>query len=251
MKYNTLIILGLIASILLTNGCKTWFTQTCELSDEPPDPAVTRVKCPENTLHPNTEKWQPLFDQNLSNALFPANTWFYNERGELTATRDEAIWSKAMYENFILDLEYTFDEDANSGVLIYCQSINNWIPNSVEIQILDDNYPGNRDISPFTKNSALFGHLAPMVNNVKPVGEWNRMTITAQGSQLKVVVNGELTLQADLSEWTSATKNPDGSDIPVWLSRAKAELPTKGHIGLQGKHGKSAIYFRNVRINQL
>jgi len=64
-------------------------------------------------------------------------------------------------------------------------------------------------------------------------------------------VNGEITVDTDLSQWTSAKKNPDGTDIPPWLSRAWAELPTKGRIGLQGKHGNASIYFRSVRIKEL
>jgi hypothetical protein len=55
-------------------------------------------------------------------------------------------------------------------------------------------------------------------------------------------------VDTDLSQWTSAKKNPDGTDIPPWLSRAWGELPTKGRIGLQGKHGNAVIFFRNVRI---
>jgi len=54
-----------------------------------------------------------------------------------------------------------------------------------------------------------------------------------------------------MRKWTSAKTNPDGSEIPAWLSRPKAELPQKGHIGLQGKHGDSPIYFRNVKIKVL
>ena len=40
------------------------------------------------------------------------------------------------------------------------------------------------------------------------------MTITAQGKRVKVLVNEEITVDTDLSAWTSAKKNPDGSDIP-------------------------------------
>ena len=75
--------------------------------------------------------------------------------------------------------------------------------------------------------------------------------VTAQGKHIKVAVNGEMTVDADLSQWTSAKKNPDGTDIPPWLSRPWAELPTKGHIGLQGKHGEASIFFRFVRIREL
>ena len=38
------------------------------------------------------------------------------------------------------------------------------------------------------------------------------------------------------------------SEIPSWLPTPFAELPTKGYIGLQGKHGDANIFFRNVRI---
>ena len=47
------------------------------------------------------------------------------------------------------------------------------------------------------------------------------------------------------------TENPDGSKIPSWLSRPLAEMATKGHVGLQGKHAGAPIYFRNVKIKAL
>lgn len=210
--------------------------------------AVSQLdECP----HPDSRNWRALFNPNLDNAVFNKGVWFINKRGELTANKDEAIWTDRDYENFILDLEYTCDHAANSGVLIYCNDTANWIPNSVEVQILDDNNPHWANEKPFAKNGGLYGHLPPKVNNVKPAGEWNRMTVTARGKNIKVAVNGEITVDADLSQWTSAKKNPDGTDIPSWLSRPMADLPTKGRIGLQGKHGNAAIYFRNMRIQEL
>ena len=224
------------------NGAAACAPETC-----PKDPALPSDECP----HPDSRNWRVLFNLNLDNAVFNKGVWFINERGELTADKDEAIWTDRDYENFVLDLEYTFDQAANSGVLIYCNDTANWIPNAVEVQILDDNSPHWAKEKPFAKNGGLYGHLPPKVNNVKPAGEWNRMTVTARGQRVKVAVNGEVTVDADLSQWTSAKKNPDGTDIPSWLSRPVAELPTKGRIGLQGKHGKAAIYFRNVRIKEL
>jgi hypothetical protein len=55
----------------------------------------------------------------------------------------------------------------------------------------------------------------------------------------------------DMKKWTSAKTNPDGSEIPERLSKPLGELKTKGHIGLQGKHGGVPIYFRNVKIREL
>lgn len=238
-----------LSVVMFGSGCRLFNRAGCEAcSEEAQGCCVERQAV---TLHPDSTHWQPLFAADLGNADFPAGVWFFDERNSLTATKDEAIWTKGDYENFVLDLEYMCDPAANSGVLIYCDDIKNWIPNAVEVQILDDNNPHWANEQPFARNGGLYGHLPPKVNNVRPAGEWNRMTITAVGKALKVVVNGEVTVDTDLSQWTSASKNPDGTTIPRWLSRPWADLPTKGKIGLQGKHGNAAIFFRNVRIKSL
>jgi hypothetical protein len=46
-------------------------------------------------------------------------------------------------------------------------------------------------------------------------------------------------------------KNPDGSDIPSWLSTPFAELSTKGKIGFQGKHAGAPIWFRKIKVKEL
>jgi len=55
----------------------------------------------------------------------------------------------------------------------------------------------------------------------------------------------------DMGQWTSAKTNPDGSEIPAWLSRPFAELATKGRIGFQGKHAGASIFFRNIKIQEM
>ena len=65
------------------------------------------------------------------------------------------------------------------------------------------------------------------------------------------MLNGEQVTELDMNLWTSAKTNPDGSEIPSWLSKPLADLPTKGHIGFQGKHAGAPIYFRNIKIKEL
>ena len=205
----------------------------------------------EMPVHPDSRNWSSLFDYALSNADFERGVWYIDNKGRLTADKDQAIWSKKKYENFILDLEYSCAPAANSGVLIYATDTKNWIPNTVEIQIQDDLNHHWDKVGDTWRNGGLFGHCAPKVRNVRPAGEWNRMTVTAIGHKIKVAVNGEITVDANLADWKDAKKNPDGSDIPSWLSKPWAGLPTKGKIGLQGKHGEATIYFRNVKIKEL
>ena len=74
---------------------------------------------------------------------------------------------------------------------------------------------------------------------LKPAGEWNSMEVTAVGPTVKVVLNGALILDADLSKVTEfvANKPHPGKDR------------TSGHFGFAG-HGH-AVEFRSIRIKPL
>ena len=200
--------------------------------------------------HPNISSWDDLFNNNLSNAIHPGGVWTFND-GILTASKDEAIWSDKEYDNFSLDLEFKTAEGTNSGVIIYCSDIKDWIPNSIEIQIADDYADKWAESPPTWQCGAVFGHLAANKKMVKKPGEWNRFTITCKDHMVYVMLNGELVNEMDMTLWTSSKKNPDGSEIPSWLSKPVAELPTHGHIGFQGKHAGAPIYFRNLKIKEL
>lgn len=202
--------------------------------------------------HPKTtgSDWKDLFNKDLSNASYPEGVWKF-ENGILTATEDKEIWTNRIYDNFIIDLEFQTAPGTNSGVIVYCSDTSNWIPNSVEIQIADDHdkqWAG----SPATwQAAAIFGRLAADKSMVKKPGEWNKFTITCKDQNIWVMLNGETVTKMDMSKWTDAKRNPDGSEIPSWLNKPLADLPTKGYIGLQGKHAGAPIYFRNIRIKEI
>lgn len=200
--------------------------------------------------HPDSAAWEDLFDAELGNALKPKNVWTV-EDGVLTASEDQAIWTKKEYDNFVIDLEFKNGPEANSGVIVYASNIADWIPNSVEIQIADDFAEKWANSPASWQCGAVFGHKPASKKAVKPAGEWNRYTVRCVDQKIDVALNGEHVNSMDLSLWTSAKTNPDGSEIPAWLSKPKAELPTKGRIGFQGKHGGAPIYFRNIKIMEV
>ncbi len=202
--------------------------------------------------HPKTsgKDWMPLFESDLSNAIYPEGIWRF-EKEELTATEDQAIWSEKDYDNFILDLEFKTAEGTNSGVVVYATDLENWIPNSVEIQIADDYHEQWANAPATWQCGAIFGRLAPQKSAVKKPGEWNRYTITCQDKNIWVMLNGEMVAAMDMSQWTDAKQNPDGSEIPSWLNKPLATLPTHGHIGLQGKHAGAPVWFRNIKIKEI
>ena len=197
------------------------------------------------------KSWQPLFFDDLSNASYPKGVWLL-EDAVLTATQDYPIWTTEEYGDFLLELEFKTAKATNSGVIVYCSDTANWIPNSVEIQIADD-YSEEWSKAPKTwQCGAVFGHKGPEKFQVvnKP-GIWNKYRIECRGKNIAVTLNDVLINKVDLSDWKSATVNPDGSEIPSWLSTPLADLPTKGYIGLQGKHAGASIWFRNIRIKSL
>jgi len=199
---------------------------------------------------PDTSGWENLFAADLSNAAKPEGVWTVSD-GVLTASEDKAIWTTRDYDNFILDLEFKTAPGTNSGVVVYCTDTKNWIPNSVEIQIADD-YAEKWAKAPKSWHcGAIFGHLAPSKSVVKKPGEWNRFTIRCVDRRIDVVLNGERVASMDMSLWTSAKTNPDGSEIPPWLNKPLSKHPTKGKIGLQGKHAGAPIWFRNIKIKEL
>jgi len=202
------------------------------------------------TSHPDASGWKTLFADNLSNADYPKGVWTVSN-GELTASRDKALWTKKGYENFIVDLEFRTADGSNSGVLVYVTDTARWVPNSVEIQITDDFADKWAKANPTWRCGAIFGRLAAKKSMVKKPGEWNRFTITCEGPFIDVVLNGEHVTAMDMRKWDSATKNPDGSAKPRWLNKPLSKHPTRGRIGLQGKHAGAPIWFRNIRIKEL
>jgi len=202
--------------------------------------------------HPDTSKegWKNLFNSDLSNATYPDSVWTVSD-GVLTASKDEAIWSHDKYNDFILDLEFKNADGTNSGVIVHATDTKNWIPHSVELQIADD-YSEEWSKAPATwQCGAVFGHQAASKHTVKKPGEWNHYTITCKGKKIWIVLNGELVNECDMSLFTNAKVNPDGSEVPSWLNNPMAGLPLNGYIGLQGKHAGKPIYFRNVKIKTL
>ena len=206
---------------------------------------------PALTAHPDTRGWPDLFAPNLGNAIFAPGVWAWHKGVLAPKDKDEAIWTKAEYQNFILDLEFNLAPAANSGVLVYSTDITNWVPNTVEIQLLDDAASKWANIPANWKCGGIFAHSVPLASAVKKPGEWNHMTIRCLGPRISVLLNGKLVTDANMKDWKSGKKNPDGSDIVDFEPRPLAEMATHGHIGLQGAHGGIPTRFRRIKIQVL
>lgn len=197
-------------------------------------------------------EWRDVFDATLSNAEKGGVGWRYEADGCLAPTNAEKILSAKSYgPDFDLDCVYKLDAAGNSGLYIYDSEH----PKAkIEIQMLDDTHPqyqGKQKQHQMT--GSLYGHSAATKVCSKPAGEWNRMLVSCRGKSVKVWVNGEPVIDEDLSKFTDAKTNPDGSLTPErqrsfypW-----AKIPTCGKVGFQGIHGGGAVHVKSFRVREV
>ena len=205
--------------------------------------------------HPDTAAyaWKPLFAGDLSDAEFAKGSWRWD--GEvLRSLKPDPIWTKADYENYVLDFEYTMEKDGNSGVFIYISNLDEFPKYKIEVQLLDDESPKFKGKElPYQQSGSLYGRAPAAEIASKPAGEWNRMTVFCNGKSVHVVLNGKGVVDANLDDWKDPLVNPDGTLVPPWHRGfpALSTIPTRGRVGFQGVHGDAGVRIRNLRIASL
>ncbi|MCP4782559.1 MAG: DUF1080 domain-containing protein [Fuerstiella sp.] len=177
----------------------------------------------------------------------PASDTWAAEDGTLTRKGNAYISTKEKFGDFVLDMEFKVGARTNSGIFIryepkYSAGLRKyWTNGALEIQLLDSfgkTEPGRHDCC------SLYDLVAPSTNPMKKPGEWNRVTITARGSNITIVLNNKTVVNADLDEWSEAKKNPDGT--PNKYEKPIKDAPREGYIVLQDHPGD--IWFRNINI---
>ncbi|MFB6135415.1 MAG: DUF1080 domain-containing protein [Halobacteriaceae archaeon] len=152
------------------------------------------------------------------------------------------LHTERRFEDFDLEVEFEMTEGANSGVFVRWSDLSNPVHTGLELQILDTaGEPQDRHSC-----GALYDMVAPAADAARPPGEWNRMAVTCEGSTLRETLNGTRVVDADLSRWDTPGENPDGTENK--FENAWAEMPRRGHVGLQD-HGDE-VRFRSVRVRE-
>lgn len=141
--------------------------------------------------------------------------------------------------------DFKFDAKCNSGIFIRGTKLGgNGIERGLEIQVFDSfgkEKPDKHDAG------ALYDLLEPSKNAVKKPGEWNHIEIISNGPKIQVILNGEKVVDADMSKWTEANKNPDGTKNKFkWAFK---DQNPEGFIGLQD-HGHPCSY-KNIKVKPL
>ena len=150
---------------------------------------------------------------------------------------------KKKWTNFVLKLDFKQAPKCNSGVFFRTFSLQPQAGrdvgfNGIELAIDDTKTAGYHDAG------AIYDLAKPVRNTLKPIGEWNRLALTCDGSRVIVALNGEGVNAIDLDDFTQPNKRPDGTmhKFPI----AYNDHPHSGYIGLQD-HGAD-IWFKNIKL---
>jgi hypothetical protein len=165
--------------------------------------------------------WQTLFDGTSLDAFNPIGNanWELGD-GAVSATSGSGfLVTKQSYANFELTLEFWVDEPANSGVFLRCSDPTNVVDtNCYEVNIFDTR-PDQ------TYRTGGIVHIAAPSSVIMTGGKWNSYRIRAEGTRLRVELNGTQTVDV------------------------RDEQFSRGPIALQ--YGAGTVGFRNVRIRAL
>ena len=152
-------------------------------------------------------------------------------------TNDQFTW----YE---LKLEWKIDTGGNSGVFYQVAEVPDqeiW-KSALEMQVLDnENHPDGRE--PSQQAGALYDMIPAVPQNVRPIGEWNEISILVYKGLVEHWQNGEKVVEYHLwtDDWKEMVLNSKFAEYPLCV-----EPPETGHIGLQD-HGDD-VWYRNIKI---
>jgi len=168
------------------------------------------------------EGWQTLFNgSDLSgwNVVGDAN-WRVEERAARAdrSTAASFLVSEERFADFELELEFWVDPEANSGVFLRCQDAGTITDTSCYEANIFDTRPDQ------TYRTGSIVNVAEPAEFVYTGGQWNRLRIMADGTRLRVTLNGRAMVETEDSRFSS------------------------GPIALQ--YAAGTVMFRNVRIRE-
>jgi len=188
------------------------------------------------------EGFVSLFD-GKSLAGWVGSVYGYNvQDGAMVCKPGGNLYAEKEYGNFIFRFEFKLPPGGNNGVGIRTPMGKNAAYHGMEIQILDDGHDKYKGwLKDYQTHGSIYGVVPAKRGHLKPAGQWNTEEIMADGSHIKVILNGVVIVDADLSK-VDANNTIDHRPHPGLHNE-------KGHIGFLG-HG-DPVAFRNVRIKEL
>ncbi len=151
------------------------------------------------------------------------------------------LYTDKEFSDFIFRFEFQLTPGANNGIGIRAPLEGDAAYVGMEIQVLDNTADVYKNLQPYQYHGSVYGVIPAKREYLKPVGEWNTEEIMAQGTHIKVTLNGTVIVDGDIAG-PRDNGTMDHNQHPGLKNKS-------GHIGFLG-HG-SLVKFRNIRIKEL
>lgn len=223
------------AGFLLVMSCSLF-------ASNPVVPSVTKTVVPYRlSEEEKAEGYRLLFDGTSLDGWIDQANEYVLEDGCIVkkASGFGNLYSGDSFCNFILKFEFQLTPGANNGLgLRHIIVPKGYL--GMELQILDNDDPQYKDLKPYQYHGGLYNYAPAKRGYLKPVGEWNKQEVIAQGANIKIILNGTVILDTNIKKVIK--------DIPY--DKVQAGLRnTCGHIAFLGHD--SVVRFRYIRVKNL
>ncbi|HQX49975.1 MAG TPA: DUF1080 domain-containing protein [Planctomycetaceae bacterium] len=142
--------------------------------------------------------------------------------------------------NFVVRLEILIPPAGNNGLALRTDGTGDAAYAAMcELQVLDNEDPRYAKLDPRQYHGSAYGMAAAKRGFLRPANTWNFQEVTVDGSKIKVELNGNIILNADLATVTEFMAN----------SPHPGKDRTSGFFGFAGHN--DPVSFRNIKIKQL
>jgi hypothetical protein len=160
------------------------------------------------------------------------------EDGAIVCTpQGKVLMTEQTFSNYTLDFEFKLPPGGNNGLGIHYPGSGDGAYTGMELQVLDNSAEKYSDLKDYQFHGSLYLLAPAKRSGLKPVGEWNQQRVSVLGPALRVELNGEIILRANLDDL--AERHPEHEGV-----KRRA-----GHLAFLG-HGDK-VAFRNIRIAEL
>ncbi len=143
--------------------------------------------------------------------------------------------TKETYGDFDLTIDFRLPKGGNSGVFIRAPHKGNPAYAGMEIQVIDDkgySEVHKNQLKDYQHTGSIYAVVPPSKDMAREAGEWCQMRIICRGAVIRVYLNGQEIVDADMDGYEKLRPRP-----------------RRGYIGLQN-HG-SRLEFRNIVLREL
>ena len=204
----------------------------------------------------STEGWIVLFDgtdldrwRGFKRDDVPASwrvdqgTLAFSPAAEASARGD--LMTRDAWRDFELVYSWRVSPGGNSGVM-WRVSEDTQYPwqTGPEMQVLDDERHADGKF-PSHRAGALYDLVTPPANVAKPVGEWNEARVLAEGSRVRLWLNGTQTADVDFA-------SEEGKRLLAaskFRSMPRFAQNDSGHVVLQDH--EDPVWYRDIRIRPI